>query len=101
MLQMLSLIPDFKQVPHLSKYHVVGNHMSQLILTLNCSRYRKREIERQEYLKDVEQEQFIPSDETLSEMLDQSSGSGSGLPLLVSLLRHGFTQSWSEVSLTF
>ena len=58
-----------------------------------CSRYRKREIERQEYLKDVEQEQFIPSDETLSEMLDQSSGSGSGLPLLVSLLRWGFTQS--------
>ena len=48
-----------------------------------CCRYRKREIERQEYLKDVEQEQFIPSDETLSEMLEQSSGSGSGLPLLV------------------
>ena len=69
--------------------------MSQLILILNCYiyRYRKREIERQEYLKDVEQEQFIPSDETLSEMLDQSSGSGSGLPLLVSLLRQGFTQS--------
>lgn len=46
-------------------------------------RYRKREIERQEGLKDIEQEQFIPTDETLSEMLDQSSGSGSGLPLLV------------------
>ena len=50
------------------------------------SRYRKREIERQEYLKDVEQEQFIPADETLSEMLDHSSGSGSGLPLLVGVV---------------
>ena len=56
-----------------------------MLMILSCSycRYRKREIERQEGLKDIEQEQFIPTDETLSEMLDQSSGSGSGLPLLV------------------
>ena len=31
-------------------------------------------------------EAFIPDDESLRDLLDQSSGSGSGLPLLVSSL---------------
>ncbi|XP_060599365.1 bone morphogenetic protein receptor type-1B-like [Ruditapes philippinarum] len=46
-------------------------------------RYRKREIEQQEMINDIEKEVILPQDETLSEMIDHSSGSGSGLPLLV------------------
>ncbi|KAL3876036.1 hypothetical protein ACJMK2_033923 [Sinanodonta woodiana] len=48
-------------------------------------RYRKREIQRQQYLEDVEQESFIPTMDTLKDLIDNchSSGSGSGLPLLI------------------
>lgn len=47
-------------------------------------RYRKGELQRQEMLNDIEKEGIlIPQDETLTEMIDHSSGSGSGLPLLV------------------
>ncbi|WAQ95834.1 BMR1B-like protein [Mya arenaria] len=47
-------------------------------------RFRKRELDRQDVLSDMEKKGILlPQDETLSEMIDQSSGSGSGLPLLV------------------
>ena len=46
-------------------------------------RYRKREMQREDMLNDIEEGILIPQDETLSEMIDHSSGSGSGLPLLV------------------
>lgn len=36
--------------------------------------------------EDGEGEVFIPDDDSLRDLLDQSSGSGSGLPLLVSCL---------------
>uniref|UniRef100_A0A3P9L7A5 receptor protein serine/threonine kinase n=1 Tax=Oryzias latipes TaxID=8090 RepID=A0A3P9L7A5_ORYLA len=39
--------------------------------------------ERQRYPKDVEQEVFIRDGESLKDLIHQSSGSGSGLPLLV------------------
>ena len=42
-------------------------------------------------------EAFIPDDESLRDLLDQSSGSGSGLPLLVSSLN----QPLNGVSDTF
>ncbi|KAL4240968.1 Bone morphogenetic protein receptor type-1A [Mactra antiquata] len=58
-----------------------------IILIITASfvylRYRKREIEQQEMLNDIEKEVILPQDETLSEMIEHSSGSGSGLPLLV------------------
>ena len=39
-------------------------------------------------INDIEKEVILPQDETLSEMIDHSSGSGSGLPLLVNMFTH-------------
>ncbi|XP_064595617.1 bone morphogenetic protein receptor type-1B-like [Liolophura sinensis] len=49
-------------------------------------RYKRREMRRQQYLEEAEHcDTFIAADETLKHLIDasQSSGSGSGLPLLV------------------
>lgn len=51
-----------------------------------CVRVRyKWQSDRQRYQKDLEQEVFIPAGESLRDLIhqSQSSGSGSGLPLLV------------------
>lgn len=55
-----------------------------LIVVVVCVRY-KWQTERQRYHKDLEQEVFIPVGESLKDLIhqSQSSGSGSGLPLLV------------------
>ncbi|XP_074649583.1 bone morphogenetic protein receptor type-1B-like [Tubulanus polymorphus] len=59
-----------------------------LILTVICIylRYRKREVRRQHYLDEAENcDTYINPGESLKELIDasQTSGSGSGLPLLV------------------
>ncbi|ESO84195.1 hypothetical protein LOTGIDRAFT_108334, partial [Lottia gigantea] len=48
-------------------------------------KYRRRETERRQILEEAENENFITNGETLSELIEHShsSGSGSGLPLLV------------------
>lgn len=48
----------------------------------------KWQSERQQYHKDLDQEVFIPAGESLKDLIhqSQSSGSGSGLPLLVKTL---------------
>ncbi|KAH3734740.1 hypothetical protein DPMN_041185 [Dreissena polymorpha] len=52
--------------------------------TIFYLRFRKRDQDRENMLQDIEKKGIlIPHDETLSDMIDQSSGSGSGLPLLV------------------
>ncbi|XP_061645383.1 bone morphogenetic protein receptor type-1A-like isoform X3 [Phyllopteryx taeniolatus] len=54
-------------------------------VTVVCYYRYKWQSERQRYHKDVEQEVFIPVGESLKDLIhqSQSSGSGSGLPLLV------------------
>lgn len=44
-------------------------------------RYKKKEDSRQVYLS---RDMYLSSSHTLKNLIDQSSGSGSGLPLLVS-----------------
>ena len=47
-------------------------------------RYKRREVRRAQYLEEAEAcDTYIPPGESLRELIDQSSGSGSGLPLLV------------------
>lgn len=46
------------------------------------SRYKKKEESRQMYLH---RDMYLSSSHTLKHLIDQSSGSGSGLPLLVSI----------------
>ena len=49
-------------------------------------RYKKREDRRQMYLVQASRncDPYLANSGTLQELIDQSSGSGSGLPLLVS-----------------
>jgi hypothetical protein len=49
-------------------------------------RYKKREDRRQMYLVQTSRncDPYLANSGTLQELIDQSSGSGSGLPLLVS-----------------
>lgn len=49
-------------------------------------RYKKREDRRQMYLVQATRncDPYLANSGTLQELIDQSSGSGSGLPLLVS-----------------
>ncbi|KAK6170012.1 hypothetical protein SNE40_018507 [Patella caerulea] len=56
-----------------------------ITVTFVYLRYRRRELERRQILEEAEHENFITNGETLSELIEQShsSGSGSGLPLLV------------------
>ena len=56
------------------------------MVTLAYLRYKKREDRRQRYLRDVRHKPDTFLDRhggTLSDLIEQSSGSGSGLPLLV------------------
>ncbi|KAK7112535.1 bone morphogenetic protein receptor type-1B-like [Littorina saxatilis] len=48
-------------------------------------RYRRRELQRRHLLAEAENETFISAQDTLNDLIEQSqsSGSGSGLPLLV------------------
>lgn len=58
-----------------------------LLLALLISRYRRREERRLRYLKEMEAcESYLMQGNSLRELIEQSqtSGSGSGLPLLVS-----------------
>ena len=60
--------------------------MSILFLKNCVFRYKKREERQAGYLEEVEHcDTYIPAGESLRELIDQSqsSGSGSGLPLLV------------------
>ncbi|CAL1578763.1 unnamed protein product [Knipowitschia caucasica] len=56
-----------------------------ICITVVCYYRYKWHSERQRYHKDLEQEVFIPAGESLKDLIyqSQSSGSGSGLPLLV------------------
>ncbi|XP_046352489.1 bone morphogenetic protein receptor type-1B-like [Haliotis rufescens] len=56
-----------------------------ITVTFVYLRYRKRELEREQILEEAENETFIGTGETLHDLIEQSqsSGSGSGLPLLV------------------
>ncbi|XP_064639813.1 bone morphogenetic protein receptor type-1B-like [Lineus longissimus] len=57
-----------------------------ITITFVYLRYRRREVRRQQYLEEAEQcDTFINPGETLRDLIEasQSSGSGSGLPLLV------------------
>ncbi|XP_051815602.1 bone morphogenetic protein receptor type-1A-like isoform X2 [Acanthochromis polyacanthus] len=56
-----------------------------ICITVVCYYRYKWQSERQRYHKDLEQEVFIPAGDSLKDLIhqSQSSGSGSGLPLLV------------------
>uniref|UniRef100_A0A8C9Y420 receptor protein serine/threonine kinase n=1 Tax=Sander lucioperca TaxID=283035 RepID=A0A8C9Y420_SANLU len=56
-----------------------------ICVSVVCYYRYKWQSERQRYTKDLEQEVFIPTGESLKDLIhqSQSSGSGSGLPLLV------------------
>ncbi|ELU04731.1 hypothetical protein CAPTEDRAFT_111904 [Capitella teleta] len=57
-----------------------------ITITFVYLRYKRREVRRAQYLEEAEHcDSYIPSGESLKELIDrsQSSGSGSGLPLLV------------------
>lgn len=63
----------------------VRHRYKKSCLTVSCVRY-KWQTERQRYHRDLEQDEaFIPAGESLKDLINQSqtSGSGSGLPLLV------------------
>lgn len=53
-------------------------------------RYKKREDRRQMYLVQASRncDPYLANSGTLQELIDQSSGSGSGLPLLVSTVTY-------------
>uniref|UniRef100_A0A3P9IU37 receptor protein serine/threonine kinase n=1 Tax=Oryzias latipes TaxID=8090 RepID=A0A3P9IU37_ORYLA len=79
------LPPIGKHSPHWLAFFIF---MTVCCCTLICviiiCYYRfKWQGERQRYPKDVEQEVFIRDGESLKDLIHQSSGSGSGLPLLV------------------
>ncbi|GFS13998.1 receptor protein serine/threonine kinase [Elysia marginata] len=56
-----------------------------LLLTFGIVYYRcrRQNLKRKQLLVDCEHETFIPPGNTLHSMIDESSGSGSGLPLIV------------------
>ena len=57
-------------------------------MCLKHCRYKKREVQKEKKINDVERVGFVPAGpETLKDYVEQSqsSGSGSGLPLLVSV----------------
>uniref|UniRef100_A0A1B6BX14 receptor protein serine/threonine kinase n=1 Tax=Clastoptera arizonana TaxID=38151 RepID=A0A1B6BX14_9HEMI len=54
-----------------------------IIVTFVYLRYKKREESRQMYLVHDPRDVYMSSSNTLKHLIDQSSGSGSGLPLLV------------------
>ncbi|XP_039624401.1 bone morphogenetic protein receptor type-1A-like isoform X1 [Polypterus senegalus] len=55
-----------------------------LVFALICYYRFKWQTERRRYNRDLDQDEaFIPVGESLKDLIDQSSGSGSGLPLLV------------------
>ncbi|KAK7506590.1 hypothetical protein BaRGS_00002065 [Batillaria attramentaria] len=56
-----------------------------IFITFVFLRYRRRELHRQHLLEEAENETFIGAGDTLHDLIEQSqsSGSGSGLPLLV------------------
>lgn len=54
------------------------------MLMFSFHRYKKREESRQMYLVHDSRDVYMASSHTLKHLIDQSSGSGSGLPLLVS-----------------
>ena len=58
-------------------------------------RYKKREVRRAQYLEEAEHcDTYIPPGESLKDLIEQSqsSGSGSGLPLLVRLISNNDVQ---------
>lgn len=48
-----------------------------------CNRCRKKEESGKLYLVEGSRDAYLTSSHTLQDLIDQSSGSGSGLPLLV------------------
>uniref|UniRef100_A0A1B6KQH1 receptor protein serine/threonine kinase n=1 Tax=Graphocephala atropunctata TaxID=36148 RepID=A0A1B6KQH1_9HEMI len=54
-----------------------------IIVTCVYLRYKKKEESRQMYLMQGSRDMYLSSSHTLKHLIDQSSGSGSGLPLLV------------------
>ncbi|KAG8237728.1 hypothetical protein J437_LFUL017031, partial [Ladona fulva] len=54
-----------------------------IVIVTVCLRLRKREDRRREFIAANKGDTFLSSSGTLQELLEQSSGSGSGLPLLV------------------
>ncbi|XP_075238301.1 serine/threonine receptor kinase thickveins isoform X2 [Lycorma delicatula] len=54
-----------------------------IIITCVYLRYKKREEGRQLYLMQGSRDAYLATSNTLQDLIDQSSGSGSGLPLLV------------------
>lgn len=52
-------------------------------ITFVYLRYKRQELRRKQLQIDSEHENFIPSGHSLHSMIDESSGSGSGLPLIV------------------
>jgi hypothetical protein len=61
-------------------------------MILPDNRYKKREDRRQMYLVQTARncDPYLANSGTLQELIDQSSGSGSGLPLLVSTVDYTF-----------
>ncbi|KAG8242812.1 hypothetical protein J6590_057910 [Homalodisca vitripennis] len=53
-----------------------------VIITCVYLRYKKKEESRQMYLMQGSRDMYLSSSHTLKHLIDQSSGSGSGLPLL-------------------
>ena len=83
---------------HLQKYDFPFSR----IFPCDC-RYKKREERQARYLEAVENcDTYIPAGESLRELIDQSqsSGSGSGLPLLVRITHCSFSYQLTS-SITF
>ena len=61
---------------------------ANLFVIVFTARYRRRELHRKHLLAEAENETFISVGDTLQDLIEQSqsSGSGSGLPLLVRCL---------------
>uniref|UniRef100_A0A3P9L7C2 receptor protein serine/threonine kinase n=1 Tax=Oryzias latipes TaxID=8090 RepID=A0A3P9L7C2_ORYLA len=81
-------LPPLAPIEHSPHWLAFFIFMTVCCCTLICviiiCYYRfKWQGERQRYPKDVEQEVFIRDGESLKDLIHQSSGSGSGLPLLV------------------
>ena len=66
----------------------ISNTTLTICAVVSAARYRRRELHRKHLLAEAENETFISVGDTLQDLIDQSqsSGSGSGLPLLVRLL---------------
>ncbi|NP_001158366.1 bone morphogenetic protein receptor 1 precursor [Saccoglossus kowalevskii] len=74
-----------ESVQHIAWFISVPVCLIILMICVGCMlRYKKREDRRRFALEVAENEEtFISPGETLKDLIDQSSGSGSGLPLLV------------------